>query len=247
MEGQGAHQARDPCEMGPSAEPHRADPHPLEGDLSGAGGPKRLHPGVPEPPELHGALREEAWAAHLEGIPIALYCYRYDLTILGAHEPSRASPRAPDRADRDPPPRGARHPRQAGPQSLLGRLRLGPRTDADALVRPQEARHPVRLTATLGPPLAESCTLEIEARRGRSDLTRLIWCGWPALPPGALVAPPVRRGRPPKCFAVRLRANKGLGDPAPCAPDTDRRSFEALTRTPDEATRAAGEQRGRGG
>ena len=50
---QGPHEARDAREIGPHAESHQDDPHPLEGGLSGAGGSQRLDGGVPGSPQRH--------------------------------------------------------------------------------------------------------------------------------------------------------------------------------------------------
>ena len=54
--------------------------------------------------------------------------------------------------------------------------------------------------------------------KGPIGRTREPGAGGPLQPPGVHEAPPVRRGRPPKRFTARLRAYKGLGDPAPRAP-----------------------------
>ncbi len=55
-------------------------------------------------------------------------------------------------------------------------------------------------------------------REGRPEQVtreREYGAGGPLQPPSVHEAPPVRRGRPPKRFTARLRAYKGLGDPAP--------------------------------
>jgi hypothetical protein len=52
---QGPHEARDAREIGPHAQSHQDDPHPLEGGLSGAGGSQGQHAGVPHRPQFHGS------------------------------------------------------------------------------------------------------------------------------------------------------------------------------------------------